>query len=55
MCFLPSLSWADLAWPGDVFAMHSTEVTDCVSGSLLLDTLFYKGPAGPHYLLEKNI
>ena len=54
--FLPRLSWVDLACTGDVFAMPTLRKLLTASlASLLLDTLFYKGLAGPHYLLEKNI
>ena len=54
--FLPRLSWADLACAGDVFAMPTLRKLLTASlASRLFDTLFYKGLAGPHYLLEKNI
>ena len=52
MCFFPRLSWVSCMHWRCFRCAHSTEATDCVSG---LDTLFYKGLAGPHYLLEKNI
>ena len=51
-----NLSWVDLACTRDVFAVPTLRKLRTASlASLLLDILFYKGLAGSHYLLEKNI